>query len=148
MLRKQKKRQKKVFCWFFFLNNLSWLSVKLLCWFWLYLTDSVLLKLFMNKTMAFIKFFMIEWILNFSIYTKATLEVQLSKHSDITGDKMICYLQYPTEPLGECAASRKVQIRWYFHHAWSLQAAAKFLLQHGRWQTAVTCQLRKMMGWH
>lgn len=148
MLRKKKKRQKKVFCWLFFKNNLSWLSVKLLCWFWLYLTDSVLLKLFMNKTMAFIKFFMIEWILNFSIYTKATLEVQLSKHSDITGDKMICYLQYPTEPLGECAASRKVQIRWYFHHAWSLQAAAKFLLQHGPWQTAVTCQLRKMMGWH
>lgn len=39
--------------------------------------------------MALIKFFMIEWILNFSIYTKATLEVQLSKHSDITGDKMM-----------------------------------------------------------
>lgn len=85
-----KEKEKKVFCWCFVIIYHHPLWSYCAGFGCVSLAGNVLLKWFINKAMAFIKFFMLEWILNFGMYSpEATLKVQLSKHNDLTGDKMM-----------------------------------------------------------
>lgn len=99
-IQEAKEREKKVFC------QCSFIIYRHSLWSYcagfgcVSLSGNILLKLFINKTMSFIKFFMIKWILNFGICSpEATLEVQLSKCNDITGNKMMTVFAILSIPL-------------------------------------------------